>query len=465
MPLPAFHLARRAATSFSPSAMPLMSRRAYRWEITAAMFLPASLACVDGNLVGVIAEKAFEAPALVIATLGAATPLANITSALWTKFLHGSHRVHAIMLMQACVLACVATVMLAPIGTVGLVVLVAGVLLGRIFMTGIMNARSDVWRANYPRTDRARVTGKLATANAIIIALSSLAVGALMDRAGASPNAYRVFYGIAIALGIVGIWCFGHIRWRGGVAQRRAERAKRESSGTGVSTRDMIDVLKRDHLYRRYMVAQFVLGVSNLAAMPLFIVALGEVFTLDYTPSLFLTSVLPILMPVLSIPVWARLLDRTHVIRFRVFHSWFFVAANLLLAVGFLTEQIAIITLARIIVGIAFGGGMLAWTLGHHDFASREMASIYMGIHATLTGVRGAIAPFLGAIVYAPATIAFAGVSFTWGGIGPWTFLLLAWVGMIGALMFVRLHVEQKRLARERGITAPNDPPSDDDHR
>ena len=221
----------------------------------------------------------------------------------------------------------------------------------------------------------------------------------------------------------------------------------------------MIAVLKRDHLYRRYMIAQFILGMSNLAAMPLFIVALGEVFTLAYTPSLLLTHIIPITMPILSIPLWARLLDRTHIIQFRVFHSWFFVAANILLALGFLTDNIAVITAARFILGVAFGGGMLAWTLGHHDFASREMASIYMGIHATLTGVRGAIAPYLGTLIYAPVTITVGATTIAWGGIGPWTFLLLAWLGSIGALLFLRLFIEQRRLARERGITTT--PPAD----
>jgi MFS family permease len=450
-------LARRAAASFSPAAMPLMSRRAYRWEFTAAAFLPASLACVDGNMVGVIAEKAFAAPAVVIATLGAATPLANITSALWTKALHGTHRVHAIMVIQAALLACVALIMCSPVSDLGLVTLVAGVFLGRVCMTGIMNARSDVWRANYPRTDRARITGKLAAANALIIGASSLTVGLLMDRENASPTDYRIFYAIAIAAGLVGIWCFAHIRWRGGPQHRRIEREKKANSGTGVSTKDMIAVLKRDRLYRRYMVAQFILGMSNLAAMPLFIVALGEFFTLPYTPSLLLTHIIPITMPILSIPVWAKLLDRTHIIRFRVVHSWFFVAANLLLAVGFLTNTIAVIAAARVILGIAFGGGMLAWTLGHHDFASREMASIYMGIHATLTGVRGAIAPYLGTVVYAPFAVSIGGASIEWQGLGAWTFLVLAGVGTVGAALFVRLFFIQR--AQNRTDATPDHPP------
>ncbi len=436
------------ARSFSPASMPLMTRRNYRWELSAALFLPAAIACVDGNMLGVIAEKSFNAPAFVIATLGATTPLANITSAFWTKTLHGTHRVHAINLIQILLLACVAAIALAPVNNFGLAILVIAALMGRVFMTGIMNARSDVWRANYPRNHRARLTGKLTTLNALIIGVASVAVGVLMDQPDAPPNAFRWFFFAAIASGILGTWCFSHIRWRGGPAQQRAERRKRDASGSSIRARDMINVLKQDKLYRKYMVAQFILGISNLAAFPVFIVALGDKFELGYTASLTLAVGIPITMPIITIPFWARLLDRVHIITFRVFHSWVFVIANLLLGVGFLTQDIWIITAARVTLGIAFGGGMLAWNLGHHDFASREMASIYMGIHATLTGVRGAIGPYIGALLYTPVafTIPVIDASLDWSGMGAWTFIILAIAGTIGALLFLRLYLEHQKL-------------------
>ncbi len=56
--------------------------------------------------------------------------------------------------------------------------------------------------------------------------------------------------------------------------------------------------------------------------------------------------------------------------------------------------------MGRVITGIVNGGGSLAWQLGHNDFAPRDQLSTYMGIHVTLTGVRGAFAPFLGMALY-----------------------------------------------------------------
>jgi hypothetical protein len=51
--------------------------------------------------------------------------------------------------------------------------------------------------------------------------------------------------------------------------------------------------------------------------------------------------------------------------------------------------------------GLGSGGGALAWNLGHLDFARPEEAEIYMGIHVSLTGLRGLIAPLIGMWLYA----------------------------------------------------------------
>ena len=50
--------------------------------------------------------------------------------------------------------------------------------------------------------------------------------------------------------------------------------------------------------------------------------------------------------------------------------------------------------------GVAFGGGVLAWNLGHHDFSNVSASPAYMGVHVTLTGIRGLIAPSLGVFLY-----------------------------------------------------------------
>jgi hypothetical protein len=56
-------------------------------------------------------------------------------------------------------------------------------------------------------------------------------------------------------------------------------------------------------------------------------------------------------------------------------------------------------------LGVSNAGSNLAWDLGHCDFASDEKATTYMGVHVMLTGLRGCVAPFLGAWAFQVAFI------------------------------------------------------------
>ncbi|MCH8858242.1 MAG: hypothetical protein IID54_01530 [Proteobacteria bacterium] len=259
---------------------------------------------------------------------------------------------------------------------------------------------------------------------------------------------------------VFGAMSFRRIRWRGRAAHLAKERARKHESGHAAGASAMLSVLKTDQNYRNYMVAMFVLGLPNIAGFPLFVLALDDQFELNYTQSISLTQVLPVLVPVLVIPFWARMIDRMHIIRFRAFHAWVFVAANLLMGLGLLTHSLQTLFLARVVLGVAFGGGMLAWNLGHHDFAKRELATIYMGIHVTLTGVRGVIGPFIGLLLYRGLSIPTT-ESLTLPGLGAWTFIVLAGVNACGGMLFLRLHLQTRAMQRAQ-LTSAQDSHSPD---
>ena len=441
--------------SFLPSAMPAMSRRNYRWEMRSVLLVPAAVACVEGNVVGVIAKKGFVArvggeeahPALnyVVAALAAAGPLAMLTSMLWTRVFHRRDRVRCVNAMQAGLCGCVLGLALAPFNWLGIAMLLVFTLSARSLATGIITARSDIWRANYPRRARARATGRLTILTTAVVALTSITIAMVMDVQRFGGHGYRAVYLAAICVASVGVWCFSKIRWRGRGQHLARERDEIEGSLTLPGARSMLRVLRDDRWYRRFMIAQFVLGAPNLASAAVFIIAMEDVFAPSYTKSIALAHVIPLMMPILTIPMWAQMLDRMHVVRFRVYHSWFFVGANALMGAAMLSESEALLFASRVTLGVAFGGGMLAWQLGHHDFATRELASIYMGIHATLTGVRGFIAPFIGTLLYQGVSASWTGVRFDVPGMGGWTFILLAAIGAVAALMFLRMQLELAR--------------------
>lgn len=443
-----------------PAALPMMSRRNFRHEIVSVALMAAGLACIDVNVLGLLADRAFHAGPWIITIIAASDSFAHITSFLWARRLHGTDRVRSANLLQFCVIACVLGVAATPFSGAGTALLVGLTILGRVCITGIINARTDIWRANYPRHARGLATGRLTVAATFVIALTGLAVALSMDIRPEAlralglewihGHAFRAIYLLAAATALVGARTFSRVRWRGRAAQMRAERSRAAEGAHGASPRAMWRILKRDREYRRFMIAQFTLGWPNLAATPIFILALKDHFTLAWTPSMLLTRVIPIVVPVLVVPMWGRLLDRMHIVRFRSYHSWVFVVANAMMATAFVSGSLAMLYAARVVLGVAFGGGLLAWELGHHDFARREEAASYMAIHVTLTGIRGLFAPFLGTWMYATIDPRWFGLAAEGRGLGAWTFYVLAAFSVWGAWMFVSLYRDTRHRTRTR---------------
>jgi len=414
-------------------ALPALSRPNYRRELIAAGTLPVAVACVDMGVIGVVASKAFNAGGLAIALLEAAPHAAALSSVVWTSLMHGRDRVRFVMAMQLGIIACVALAAFMPVTAAGLAALVVLVFSARCCFAGFLASRSDLWRSNYPRDARAGASGVFTIITTVVILTTTIALGAALDvaeRRGVEVPVYRAFYLFAAATSCVAVWSFSRVRWRGRRAALRAERETSPARRAGL--RAMWSVLKRDRRYRSFMSAQMVMGCSNLAAQAPVVLAIADKFQLSYSLSLAITAVVPKALMVLAIPLWSRMLARMHIVDFRAYHAWTFVLGNALVGVGVLTLSVPLMLIARGVVGFGMGGGSLAWNLGHHDFAPRDQAGTYMGVHIVLTGIRGATAPLAGAALY-------------YVGLGGWTFVLCA----AGALMFVRMRRSIDRAPRD----------------
>ncbi|HEU4428929.1 MAG TPA: hypothetical protein VFT98_09255, partial [Myxococcota bacterium] len=208
-------------------------------------------------------------------------------------------------------------------------------------------------------------------------------------------------------------------------------------------------VLREDPLYARYLLWQSLLGAANMMIEPAVVVLVSRELAADTALSVLVITTIPLGLGVLLLPVWAAYVDRVHVAEFRARHSWLWALSQATTAIGALTQSLAWVIAGRVILGIARGGGTLAWNIGHNDFAKPERAGLYMGVHATLTGIRGAIAPFVGAALYAgvPA-LSLGGVTLpALPAIGGWMMMIAAALSVLSTLGFAALH---RRIVAER---------------
>jgi MFS family permease len=425
----------RAIASFRPRSLPPLLRANYARELAAWCFLPLMLGAVEGGVTGVLAKTFFAGAIephrlnLGVAVLAGAPAFANIVSFLWAALSLGRNKIRMLAVLQAAAAICVLLVAAIPRSELGLWLLMIGAVGTRMCWSGVVTLRSTVWRANYPRYARARLAGKLAAVQALIMTLAGLSIGAAFR---ANEDAFRLLYPIAAVGGLIGAWIYSGLRMRGHRALLRAESNDQHQQGSRVNPLQLRRVLLADARFRRYMTCMFVFGTGNLMVTAPLVIMLKDRFELDPLQSVLIAASVPTLLMPVSIPLWSRLLDRVHVIRFRAVHSWAFVASTAMLLAGAVTRQVELLWLGAVLKGVAFGGGVLGWNLGHHDFAPVERASQYMGVHVTLTGIRGLLAPMIAVGLYEI-------LEWQRPGAGAWTLALCLGLNIIGALWFMAM--------------------------
>jgi hypothetical protein len=405
----------------------------YTRELVAWAFLPMMMGAIEGGVVGVLTKRLFDGEVdstwldWSVATLAAAQGFANISSFFWAAISNGKHKIRFITALKFISVLLIATVTFVPRTPLGLGMLLFCVIGTRVCYTGVVTLRTTVWQANYTRGYRTVVAGKIATIQALVLATVAFSVGQVMNL---NEDAFRWIYPVAASFGIIGAWIYSKVRVKGHSKLLTVE--QHDSHNVSVLPWRTFHLLFEDTSFAKYMTCQFVFGVGNLMLTAPLIIILSDKFDLDYLGQILIVTTIPILMIPISTPLWAKLLNNMHVLSFRSIHSWFFVVSSIVIALSILWTSTAGLWLGAAIRGIGFGGGVLAWNLGHQDYAPVEKSGRYMGLHVTLTGIRGLIAPAIGIALY--STLKHHGYN-----AGPIVFFVGAGLSAVGGIGFILL--------------------------
>ncbi|MGP1273465.1 MAG: MFS transporter [Phycisphaerales bacterium] len=431
--------------------MPAPIQRNYARELTGTAFLSVGRAAFEGSVLAGVARVAYDGVVdptplnYAVAAFATVPAAANIFNFIWTRVAHGVNKTRFIVAVQTAMALFVVMLALMPPTPAGLVGQVACAFGAWVCWSGYIAVRSTIWRANYARSLRARVAGKLSTVQTLTIGSLGILLGALMgdklqplhpalslNQLGIEPwQVFKGFLIVAACCAGAGTAVISTIRVR---QHKRMLQAERESSadntGPTLNPWGVVGLLLEDRRYGAYQVNQFLMGIGNLMLFPLIPIILRERFDAGYFKVLLLSGSLGMLLTPIAVPVWARLLDRAHIVRFRAVHSWMFVVTMALLLVAVLGHIEWLLFVAAGLKGFALAGGMLAWQLGHHDFAPTSRASEYMGVHVTLTGVRGLIGPAASVSLYNWLAEHHPGTE-------PWAIGLCLVLVLLGAVGFV----------------------------
>ena len=380
----------------------LPAESAFRREIASWALLGLTLGLVEGATAAVLIKKTFANAAspwivnLAVAFVSGAPALSNVVSFVWANLAHGRARIGLMVALQAGFAILVGLLGVAPRALGGLAFAVASILIARVVWTGLLTVRAAIWSANYPRQAIGRYTGR-------IVIVSSLAVAAAAAFAAWTLSSGRIdsrwLYGGGAAAGLLAAWLYRAARVRREfalLAEENAAVGRSEPFSLGM----LFEILKRDPHFREYMFWMGIFGGGNLMLTSQLVVIFSEHMHLAPGLQIGLLSVVPLASLPLFVPFWARMFDDGHIVVYRSRQGWSLVFAVATLTFGTWFQSLPLLWVGALLLGVAYAGSNLGWNLGHNDFASVGRAQHYMGVHVTLTGVRGAIGPPAGILIY-----------------------------------------------------------------
>jgi len=421
----------------TPSAL---AEGIFRREIVPWGLLGLTLGLVEGATAAVLVKQHFAGVApwfvvnIAVALVSGAPAFSNVLSFVWANVAHGRARVRLIVALQAAFALLVGCVSFASRGTSGLAITVLSVIAARVLWAGILTVRAAVWSANYPRNVLARITGRLVIVNSLTVAISAGLVGWALERRALEA---RWLYGGGALAGLLGAWLYRTMRVRREFRLLAAEAASAAHSEP-FSLRMLAQILKEDPAYREYMLWMGIFGGGTLMLTAQLVLVFSDHLHLTSATQIGLLAVVPLITQPLFLPWWARLFDGSHVVRYRSRQGWAIVLASAAMCLGVFSSSRTLLWVGAVLLGAAQAGANLGWNLGHNDFASLGRAQHYMGVHVTLTGLRGGVAPPLGVLAY-------MGLERWRPGAGEYALLLPLVMTAVGALGFNRMQSELAR--------------------
>lgn len=416
-----------------------MARPHAALELSVWGLMAVPMGVLSGGVAGVLVDTVFAgaAPtwvvAIAVALMTGAGPLSNVGSLGWAHFSLGRPKIPSLNRLQLMLALALATAALAPIGLPGLLVFVAAILTAQVLWCGIITIRASIWRLNYDRTARFAFAADNQAVVSLIHAVTGGTTGWLI---AGNPGAFRWLLASTSICAILSLARLRRVRVR---RERRLLDAERSLASDGsFRLGRYLSILRDDALYRRYMVCMMVLGMGNLMFTAPLILIMNRQLGLGTFSQVLITAALPTLIVPLSARVWSRVLAREHVIGFRRRNSRWYAFAIAVASAGVLLDLEWVLWLSAVVLGIAIGGGMLGWNLGHNDFAPEERVADYLGLHVSLTGLRGLAAPLIGVWFYGL-------LESLEPGLGSWSLLLPLALTTTGSIGFWRFHRDHAR--------------------
>lgn len=241
--------------------------------------------------------------------------------------------------------------------------------------------------------------------------VSTFAAGWLIDRWG-----WRLVFLAFSPLGMLSLIAYSRIRIP-------AEQAVTSQSEVREFLRGALGLLRRDVPFRWFAGAVSVYGFGNLMAVPVFTIYQVDVLHISATWVAILMNTTQVVW-MLSYVFWGRFIDSVSPLKIVMINTIVAAAVPLNYIAA---SQVPALLPSAIASGIVYAGIELSYFNSVMHFSTPENSAQYQGMHSLLLGVRGVLAPFVGAAMARSLQMRNMDVR--------WVFALSAALILLGALL------------------------------
>ena len=270
-----------------------------------------------------------------------------------------------------------------------------------IFNSLLMPSVFGMWQSNVSATARNKLWGITVTLTTIFSMLGAFFAGQTLDH---NPDSFRWIFAVSGLLGMFGVATLALAPLRG--KYKLSRRVYRPSFVKAVvqPIKTFRKLLAEDTRFRQFESYFFCYGFALMLMSPVLPHYMTDVVEMNYKQAGLASGLLSQLGVLFLPPLWGKLMDRRGpeklcaiVFALLALFPGVLLIAPLLEALGM--SKLYIVYLSHIFMGVGMSGISVAWSLAPVSLAGKRDSSAYTGAHVTITGIRGSIAPLLGAVV------------------------------------------------------------------
>lgn len=264
----------------------------------------------------------------------------------------------------------------------------------------LMPAVFAMWQANVSSASRSRLWGLTVTVSTIVSMACAAGTGYILDF---NQFNFRWLFAVSGLVGLLGTLILAQSPLRGKYKLNTELPALNFRKLLIEPINGFVALLKRDKPFLHFEAAFFLYGSALMLMFPVMPFYLKDVIGMSYAEIGIAQGPLAMAGVIMLSPVWGKFMDGRGpaALCSVIFTILSIFPLSLMLGLRGYDHGslILIVYCAYLVFGIGMSGINVAWSLAPVTFARGADASPYSGAHVTITGIRGAIAPLMGALL------------------------------------------------------------------